>query len=294
MERFIKKAAVLTEALPYIKSFQGKTFVIKYGGSTLGYSEVVRNICLDLVFLKCVGIHPVLVHGGGPDITREMQRLGKKPHFVHGMRVTDAETLRITAKVMKKINAELVGLLAKSGGTAQGIADKKGTALFLKARKKYHKDEKGNKQDLGFVGEVTRVDTGRIKKLINSPEAVIPVVAPLGQCSDGQYYNINADHVAAEVAVALQAHKVVFLTDVQGILVGKGKRQKLASSLTRVAVEKLIKQGVIHGGMIPKVKSCLRALKAGVAKAHMVDGRVMHSILLEIFTDKGVGTQILH
>ena len=282
------------EALPYIKSFQGKTVVVKYGGSTLGLSEVVRNICLDMVFLKCVGIHPVLVHGGGPEISQAMKDKGKKAEFVQGLRVTDRETMQITLEVMTRTNAALVDLIVRGGGEAKGVVSgAAGAGRFLSARKKAAKDEKGNPVDIGFVGEVTGVDTGLLRGMHEGGSNIIPVIAPIAVGEDGQLYNVNADHAASEVAVALKAHKLVFLTDVQGIRGAPEGQGPLLSSLHARDVEDLIRQGVASGGMVPKVRACARALAGGVAKTHIIDGRVMHSLLLEVFTDEGIGTEIV-
>jgi acetylglutamate kinase len=278
---------VLLEALPYIREFRGKSVVIKYGGSAMESDELKESFALDVVLLHLVGINPVIVHGGGPQIGALMKKLGKQPAFVGGMRVTDAETMEIVEMVLVgKINKEIVGLINHHGGRAVGLSGKDGN--LLRARKRLHRTATGDSVDIGLVGEVEAVGVEAIRLL--EERAFVPVIAPVGVGSRGETYNINADLVAGEVAAALGAEKLIHLTDVQGI---KDTNGRLISTLSRKEAERLVQTGVIDGGMLPKVESALRALEAGTAKAHILDGRVAHAILLELFTREGVGTEIV-
>jgi acetylglutamate kinase len=278
---------VLLEALPYIREFRGKSVVIKYGGSAMESDELKESFALDVVLLHLVGINPVIVHGGGPQIGALMKKLGKQPAFVGGMRVTDAETMEIVEMVLVgKINKEIVGLINHHGGRAVGLSGKDGN--LLRARKRLHRTATGDSVDIGLVGEVEAVGVEAIRLL--EERAFVPVIAPVGVGSRGETYNINADLVAGEVAAALGAEKLIHLTDVQGI---KDTDGRLISTLSRKEAERLVQTGVIDGGMLPKVESALRALEAGTAKAHIIDGRVAHAILLELFTREGVGTEIV-
>ncbi len=278
---------VLLEALPYIREFRGKSVVIKYGGSAMESDELKESFALDVVLLHLVGINPVIVHGGGPQIGALMKKLGKQPAFVGGMRVTDAETMEIVEMVLVgKINKEIVGLINHHGGRAVGLSGKDGN--LLRARKRLHRTATGDSVDIGLVGEVEAVGVEAIRLL--EERAFVPVIAPVGVGSRGETYNINADLVAGEVAAALGAEKLIHLTDVQGI---KDTDGRLISTLSRKEAERLVQTGVIDGGMLPKVESALRALEAGTAKAHILDGRVAHAILLELFTREGVGTEIV-
>jgi acetylglutamate kinase len=278
---------VLLEALPYIREFRGKSLVIKYGGSAMESDELKESFALDVVLLHLVGINPVIVHGGGPQIGAMMKKLGKQPTFVGGMRVTDAETMEIVEMVLVgKINKEIVGLINHHGGRAVGLSGKDGD--LLRARKRLHRTASGESVDLGLVGEVEAVSVEAIRLL--EERAFVPVIAPVGVGSRGESYNINADLVAGEVAAALGAEKLIHLTDVQGI---KDTAGRLISTLSRKDAERLMQTGVIDGGMLPKVESALRALESGTAKAHIIDGRVAHAILLELFTREGVGTEIV-
>ncbi len=282
MEKLIEKANILVEALPYIKKFSGKTIVIKYGGSAMTDEALKEKFALDVILMKYVGINPVIVHGGGPMIGKTMERLGKKPVFVHGQRVTDKETIDIVEMVLGgKINKELVSFINKHGGKAVGLTGKEGGMITAKKIRL-----KG--ADLGLVGEVKSVDPHIILSVME--QGFIPVIAPMGVDDDGQTYNINADSAAGAIAGALKAEKLLLLTDVKGILNDKGR---LIPTLSKKEVESLIKKKVIVGGMLPKVASCFTALKGGVKKTHIIDGRVPHALLLEIFTDKGVGTEIV-
>jgi acetylglutamate kinase len=278
---------VLLEALPYIREFSGKTLVIKYGGSAMEQSDLKDQFALDVILLRLVGINPVIVHGGGPQIGALMKRLGKQPEFVGGMRVTDEETVEIVEMVLVgKINKEIVGLINHQGGRAVGLSGK--DASMIRAQRRGHRLPNGEEVDLGFVGEVEAVNPEPIRLL--EERGFIPVIAPVGVGRNGETYNINADLVAGDVAAALSAEKLIHMTDVQGIKDGQGR---LISHLSRADAEALIASGVIDGGMLPKVESALRALKGGTAKAHIIDGRVPHALLLELFTREGVGTEIV-
>ena len=282
-----RSAEVLLEALPYIREFRGKTVVIKYGGAAMERADLKEPFALDVILLRFVGLRPVIVHGGGPQIGALMKRLGKEPRFVGGMRVTDEETVEIVEMVLVgKINKEIVGLINHHGGKAVGLSGK--DASMLRARRRPHRLPSGDEVDLGLVGQIEAVNTEPIRLLEEA--GFIPVIAPVGVGAAGETYNINADLVAGEVAAALRAEKLIHLTDVQGILAEDGR---LVSTLSRKEAERLVDAGVIEGGMLPKVESALRALEGGTAKAHIIDGRVPHAILLELFTREGVGTEIV-
>ena len=287
MEHVIQRAEVLLEALPYLRAFQGKTLVVKYGGAAMEQVDLKGQFARDVLLLRLVGIRPVIVHGGGPQINAVMKKLGKESRFVGGMRVTDAETVEIVEMVLVgKINKEIVGLINLHGGRAVGLSCKDGN--LLQASKRLHRGADGVEVDLGLVGEVDRVNIEAIRLLEEG--GFIPVIAPVGVGVAGETYNINADLVAGEMAAALGAEKLIHLTDVQGILDDDGR---LLSTLNRKEAERLMDDKVIDGGMLPKVESSLRALKGGTAKAHIIDGRVPHAILLELFTHEGVGTEIV-
>ncbi len=291
MNNPIDKAKVLVEALPYIRRFYEKTIVIKYGGSAMEEKGLKRNFALDVVLLKYIGIHPVVIHGGGPQISEMLTRVGKKSQFVDGMRVTDGETMDVVEMVLVgKVNKELVTLINQQGGKAVGLSGKDGrliTAKKLRLTKSRGKGEDPEIIDIGMVGEVKEINPKVIEAL--EKENFIPVIAPVGVGEEGETYNINADLVAGKVAAALKAEKLILLTDVEGVM---GEKHKLISNLGAKQARRLIGQKVISSGMIPKVNCCLDALEEGVTKAHIVDGRVEHAILLEIFTDVGIGTQI--
>ncbi len=275
------------EALPYIREFRGKTVVIKYGGAAMEQSDLKRSFALDVILLHFVGINPVIVHGGGPQIGALMKRLGKEPKFVGGMRVTDEETVEIVEMVLVgKINKEIVGLINYHGGKAVGLSGKDGS--LLRARRRPHRLASGEEVDIGLVGEVESVNADPIRLL--EDHGFVPVIAPVGVGLGGETYNINADLVAGDVAAALGAEKLIHLTDVQGIL---GDDGQLLSTLSRKEAERLMDDQVIDGGMLPKVESSVRALRGGTAKAHIIDGRVPHAILLELFTREGIGTEIV-
>ena len=283
----VQRAELLIEALPYIRAFQGKTLVIKYGGAAMEQADLKEQFAKDVLLLRLVGIRPVIVHGGGPQIGALMKRLGKEPKFVGGMRVTDEETVEIVEMVLVgKINKEIVGLINLHGGRAVGLSGK--DASLLRARKRLHRMPDGSQVDIGLVGEVEAINPEPIRLL--EENGFIPVIAPVGVGAAGETYNINADLVAGDVAAALFAEKLIHLTDVTGI---NGEDGRLVSTLTKREAERLIKAGVIDGGMLPKVESSLRALTGGAQKAHIIDGRVPHAILLEVLTKEGIGTEIV-
>jgi acetylglutamate kinase len=290
MNDIITKAEVLIEALPYIRNFYGKTFVIKYGGAAQVKEELKESFAKDIVMLNFIGISTAIVHGGGPKISAMMEKMGKKPKFVQGQRVTDEETMDIVEMVLGGlVNKEIVSLINSHGGKAVGLSGKDGG--LIKAKKKLIKksDTTGVEEiiDLGLVGEVTGIDPQILISLKN--EGFIPVVSPVGVGPKGETLNINADYVAAAIASALKAEKLILLTDVPGIL---DKSEKIISTLKKTQIKKLVENGTITGGMLPKVQACLKALEGGVAKTHIIDGRIPHCLLIEIFTKEGIGTEI--
>jgi acetylglutamate kinase len=292
MEKLIEKAKTLIEAMPYIQTFRGKTFVIKYGGNAMIDENLKQGFAQDVVLMRYIGINPVIVHGGGPQIGKTMERMGKKPAFVSGQRVTDEETMDIVEMVLGgKVNKEIVNLINRAGGKAVGLTGKDGGLIQAKKLTMTKKsDETGETEiiDIGLVGEVTEVRPGALSALEQG--GFIPVIAPVGAGDKGETYNINADLVAGAIAGALKAEKLILLTDQAGIL---DKDKNLVPTLNKKMVETLIKSGTIAGGMLPKTKSCFEALDAGCSKVHIIDGRVPHSLLLEIFTKEGVGTEIM-
>ncbi len=290
----LEKAEILVEALPYIKKFSGKTVVIKYGGNAMLDENLKRAVLTDITLMKFVGINPVVVHGGGPEINAMLKKVGKRSEFVQGLRVTDAETMEITEMVLAgKLNKEIVSMLSGLGAKAVGISGKDGGLLTAVKKPMTVTDEQGHEEeiDLGFVGEVTGVNPEIIETLVT--KSYIPVIAPVGAGEDGESYNINADYAAGAIAGALQADKLVLLTDVEGIYADYEDKDSLISMVRTSEVDGLISSGVISGGMIPKIECCVHAISSGVAQVHIIDGRVPHSILLEIFTDKGIGTMVL-
>ncbi len=290
MEEKITRTRALLEALPYLRRFAGKTLVIKYGGAAMVKEELKREFARDVVLLKYVGINPVIVHGGGPQIGEYLKRLGIKSRFVSGLRVTDTETLEVVEMVLRgTINSEIVGLVNSTGGKAVGICGKDGGLIRVRKLRSEEIEPAPEKNvDLGFVGEIEAIDTGLIRTLENS--GYIPVVAPIGSDQEGQSYNLNADHLAGHLAGALRAEKLIVLTDVEGI---KNQEGKLVASLKARQLKKAISDGWISEGMIPKTQACLQALEGGAGKTHIIDGRVAHALLLELFTDLGIGTEIL-
>jgi acetylglutamate kinase len=282
----IQKAQILVEAFPYIRQWYGSTVVVKYGGSTRSGAEELKTTLQDIVLMKFVGMRPVVVHGGGKDITRLTEKMGIRSKFVDGLRVTDLPTMEIVEMVLGgKINKELVSVIQQLGGSAVGLSGKDGA--MLEASRIRSKSGK----DLGFVGKVSKVNTAVLETL--DREQFIPVIAPLGLGKDGHTYNVNADEAAGAIAGALKAEKLVFLTDVPGICKKKDDPKTLFSTVKAKEVPKLLKNGIISGGMIPKIQACLHALKSGVHKTHIIDGTLSHALLLEIFTPKGVGTEIV-
>ena len=286
MQRNIQKAELLVEALPYIRNLSGKTIVVKFGGNAMIDEKLKEMFAEDVVLTKYIGMSPVVVHGGGPQINEVMDKMGKKPVFIEGIRITDGETMDIVEMVLGgKINKELVNRINQHGGNAVGLTGKDGG--LIRARK-LRRPRKSAGIDRGLVGEVESISPNIIRSL--EQNKFIPVIAPIGVDNKGKTYNINADTAAGAIAATLKAEKLIFLTDVKGIL---GKDGKLISTLTRKQALQLIKSGVITSGMLPKVRACLDALDGGVKKTHIIDGRINHSILLEIFTKKGIGTEIV-
>ena len=288
----MERADILLEALPYIKRFYNKTIVIKYGGHAMVDDELKDKFAQDVVMMKYIGINPVIVHGGGPQIGTLLKKLGKESKFIQGMRVTDEETMDIVEMVLVgMVNKEIVGLINRHGGNAVGLSGKDGN--LIKAEKYYLSEEKVKNTppeiiDIGLVGKVKTINSELIVSL--SQNSFIPVIAPTGIGDAGETYNINADIVAGEIAAALQAEKLLLLTDVPGVL---DKNKQLINTMTNKKALKLIDDGIVEGGMFPKIKCCLKALNGGVKKTHIIDGRLKHAILLEIFTDKGIGTEIV-
>jgi acetylglutamate kinase len=281
MKDLIDKAEVLIEALPYIRRFYDKTIVIKYGGAAMTEEALRASFAVDVVLLKYIGLRPVIVHGGGPQIGRQLDRLGVETRFVDGLRVTDDQTMEVVEMVLGgKVNREIVDLIQQGGGSAVGLTGSDGAMLKVTRRLE-------NDRDLGRVGRVVSVDPAPIEAVARA--GFVPVVAPIGVDADGVTHNVNADEAAGAFARALRAEKLILLTDVEGV---KDARGDLARNLDPDQVKRLIAEGVIKDGMIPKVECCLSTLAAGVASAHIVDGRMRHAILLEMFTDGGVGTLI--
>lgn len=277
----IKKAEVLTEALPYIRKFYGKTVVIKYGGNAMTSEDLKSKVITDIILMRYVGINPVIVHGGGPAINEWLDRTEKEIKFVDGLRVTDKETMEIVQMVLVgKVSKEIVGLINQNGGLAVGFSGIDGD--MIKAQPK--ENEKGS---LGYVGEIESIDTSLIEGALEKGH--IPVISPVGTDGQGNSYNINADHVAGAVAGSLGASKLMLLTDIKGVL---DKEGELIPSLSFEDAGRLIREEVIAGGMIPKVECCTEALLSGVGTTHIIDGRIPHALLLEIFTDKGIGTMV--
>ncbi len=289
-------AHVLTEALPYIQRFQGKTIVIKYGGNAMVDEALKNGFARDIVLMKLVGINPVVVHGGGPQIGKLLQRLGKQSEFVDGMRVTDSETMDVVEMVLGGlVNKEIVSLINRQGGSAVGLTGKDGSMIratqltITRAMSKLEAPELNVPEiiDMGHVGEVASIDASIINMLVSGN--FIPVVAPIGVGADGRSYNINADLVAGKLAEVLQAEKLMLLTNIPGVL---DKQGNVLTNLDPQQVNALIADGTLYGGMLPKIRCALEAVQGGVKAAHIIDGRVEHAVLLELFTDEGVGTLI--
>jgi acetylglutamate kinase len=277
------QAEVLIQALPYIQKWRGATFVIKYGGAAMGENGLAAQVMQDIVLMHCVGIRPVIVHGGGPEISDLMKRLGKQPQFVNGLRVTDAETMELVEMALTgKTNPRLVALIQQQGGRAVGVSGKDGG--LIRARKLE------SEVDLGFVGEVESIHPSVLRSILEA--GYIPVVSPIGMGADGATYNLNADFAAGALAGALEASKFILMTDVPGVLSDPDDPTSLISELTREQARRMLENGRVSGGMIPKLQACLTALENGCPRAHIIDGRVPHALLIEVFTDEGIGTMI--
>lgn len=296
IEKLEEKADVLIESLPYIKTFHSKTFVIKYGGAAMVDNNLMQDIIKDFILLRYIGINVVVVHGGGPEITSFLQKVGKETTFVNGLRVTDKETMdAVQMSLVGKTNQNIVSKINHFGGKAVGLSG--ADSNIIQARKKMMetildpetKQEK--KVDLGFVGDIERIDSSLVNLL--NQNGYIPVIAPIGVGIDGEHYNINADEVASEIAVSLKADKLIMVTDVDGIYENPANPATKIESLTIHRAKQMIEKGEISGGMIPKVRACINGISNGVKRTHIVDGRQKHSILLEIFTDHGIGTMVV-
>lgn len=283
-QKYLDKAEVLIEALPYIQRFNRKIVVVKYGGSAMIDQELKEKVIKDVALLKLVGFKPIIVHGGGKEISRWVGKVGMEPQFINGLRVTDAETMEVAEMVLGKVNKELVTLVESLGMKAIGISGKDGG--MLKVRKKL-----ADGKDIGFVGEITQVDPKILYDLLEND--FLPIVCPIGLDEEFRTYNINADDAACAIAEAVKAEKLAFLTDIEGVYKDKDDPDSLISELRVHEAEKLITQGYVGGGMIPKLKNCIDAIENGVNRVHILDGRIAHSLLLEIFTNKGIGTAIL-
>jgi len=292
MKKQIRKAETLLEALPFIKTFYGKTVVIKYGGNAMVSDKLKESFAQDVSMMKYIGINPVIVHGGGPQIGKTLDSLGIQSEFVDGQRITNKEMIDVVEMVLGgKVNKEIVSLIDRHGVNPVGISGKDGDLIHAKRHKRVkHSPETDRPEiiDMGLVGEITKVNPKILEVL--DQNGFIPVIAPTGKGTEGETLNINADFVAAEIASALKAEKLILMTDTEGV---QRKNKNLISELTRKEANKLIKSGIIHGGMLPKVTCCLDALKLGVRKTHIIDGRVKHALLLELLTEEGVGTQII-
>lgn len=280
-EKYLHKAEVLIEALPYIQKFNRKVIVVKYGGSAMTDEELKRNVIKDVTLLKLVGFKPIVVHGGGKEISRWVGKVGKEAQFVNGLRVTDEETMEIAEMVLSKVNKSLVTMVEELGVKAVGISGKDGG--LLKVDKRYADGE-----DIGFVGEIREVNTKIIEDLLDKD--FLPIIAPIGLDDNFDTYNINADDAACAIAKAMHADKLAFLTDIEGVYVDPEDKESFISRLTVSEAEKMIADGHIGGGMLPKLKNCTDAIESGVNRVHILDGRKPHSLLLEVFTNKGIGT----
>ncbi len=285
MQEVLRKAEVLIEALPYIQRFNRKIIVVKYGGSAMSNADLKRNVIKDVTLLKLVGFKPIIVHGGGKEISRWVGRVGKEPRFVNGLRVTDEETMEIAEMVLGKVSKDLVTMVQELGVKAVGISGKDGG--LLQVQKRYSGGE-----DIGFVGEITKVNPKVLYDLLEKD--FLPIVAPIGLDDHFQTYNINADDAACAVAKAVGADKLVFLTDIEGLYKDVDDKSSFISRLSATQADELIRGGYIGGGMLPKLSNCTDAVKCGVNRVHILDGRIPHCLLLEIFTKQGVGTAIIH
>ncbi|MDO4298069.1 MAG: acetylglutamate kinase [Lachnospiraceae bacterium] len=284
MELWLEKANVLIEALPYIQRFHGKTIVVKYGGSAMVDHELKKSVIRDVALLKLVGFRPIIVHGGGKEITKWVNKVGLETNFVNGLRVTDKPTMEVAEMVLNKINKGLVSMMEKTGLKAVGISGKDGTVLRV------DKKLSGGK-DIGYVGEVKEVNTDLLNTLLDND--FIPVICPIGSDDEYHSFNINADDAACAIATAVKASKLVFLTDIEGVYRDPFDKTSLISELTIPEAEDFLKSGNVGGGMLPKLQNCIDAIKSGVSRVHILDGRIEHCLLLEFFTDKGIGTAII-
>lgn len=283
MQEVLKKAEVLIEALPYIQQFNRKIIVVKYGGSAMSNEELQKNVIKDVTLLKLVGFKPIIVHGGGKEISRWVGKVGMKPEFKNGLRVTDEATMELAEMVLGKVNKSLVQLVESLGVRAIGISGKDGRLLSVK--KKY-----ANGEDIGFVGDVTNVNADILYDLLEKD--FLPIICPVGLDDDNNTYNINADDAACAIAKAMKAEKLAFLTDIEGVYKDPQDPSTLISELTVSEAHKLVGDGYIGGGMLPKINNCIEAIESGVSRVHILDGRIPHCLLLEIFTNKGIGTAI--
>ena len=284
MDQILLKAQILSEALPYIQKFNNKKVVVKYGGSAMLDDALQMNVIRDVALLKIVGMKPIIVHGGGKEITSWLKKLGYESTFVEGLRVTDETTMEIAEMVLGKVNKSLVQMLEKLGVKAVGISGKDGATL--KVEKRYV-----NNRDIGLVGNVKEVNVGLIDTLLDND--FVPVISPIGLDDNYVNYNINADDVACAVATAIGAEKLVFLTDIEGVYADPGDKSSLISVLTLEKADELLASGFVGGGMLPKIKNCVDAVRNGVTRVHILDGRIPHRLLLEFFTNKGIGTAII-
>lgn len=283
-QKYLEKAEVLIEALPYIQRFNRKIIVVKYGGSAMVDEQLKKSVIQDVVLLKLVGFKPIIVHGGGKEISRWVSKVGKEPKFINGLRVTDEETMELAEMVLGKVNKELVSLVESLGVKAVGISGKDGG--LLKVEKKY-----SGGQDIGFVGNITEVNPKILSDLLDND--FLPIVCPIGMDDEFLTYNINADDAACAIAKAMKAEKLAFLTDIEGVYKNPDDPESLISKLFVKDAKELINNGNVGGGMIPKLQNCIDAIEQGVSRVHILDGRIKHCLLLEIFTNKGIGTAIL-
>ena len=284
MEQFLEKAGVLVEALPYIQKYNRKIIVVKYGGSAMTNVELQKKVIEDVVLLKLVGFKPIIVHGGGKEISRWVDKVGKTPEFVNGLRVTDAETMEIAEMVLNKVNKSLVAMVQELGVKAVGISGKDGG--LLRVDKKY-----SDGKDIGFVGDIKEVNAKVLYDLLSND--FLPIVAPIGLDAEFNTYNINADDAACEIAKAVGAEKLAFLTDIEGLYKDINDKSSFISKISVTDAKELIASGTIGGGMLPKLTNCTNAMESGVNRVHILDGRIPHCLLLEIFTKKGIGTMIM-
>ena len=278
------KAQTLIEALPYIRKFNGAKIIVKYGGSAMLDEELKHNVIKDVALLKLIGMKPIIVHGGGKEISKWIRLLGKEPEFVNGLRVTDEETMEVAEMVLNKVNKSLVAMMGKQGINAVGLSGRDGK--MLQVEKKF-----SDGKDIGYVGQVTKVNTDLLERLIE--DDYVPVIAPVGLGKEWKAYNINADDVACAVAKAIHAEKLVFLTDIEGVYIDPEDKDTLISEMNLQVAKQLIADGVVGGGMIPKLTNCIEAVESGVGRVHILDGRQEHCLLLEFLTEKGIGTAIV-